>query len=246
MDRFSLHFSSTAPHSSVEGLGKALKINAIAELEAEVQAMERPYYAGGETSSAPPESGAVLGRVDLVSPMPTHQRLLERRSAFGLLEVTILQQDQALQVNLAPARVAQALYAIGPDWMAAFLQRHLQESTGLELTFQRFEGHDSSPESPRDSKTISLPPPTSRSTWIRRVGALLMFIPLLMTGIILFFLYTWMNEVRNDYQDLQSTVDVQKEQILEAVERGVKSSTDVMDLIDLARDWTQEKDSIQK
>lgn len=238
-----------------DDVSRILKANMVGELEEELQAMERPLLDGEAFEKLAPEARQEAAqqlshpsRASFLTDFPTHRRLLERRSALGLIELELRAHENELALVVAPDSVGQALQSSGADWWSLFLGRHLQACIG-KAEFIRFEGLDSKsapPHSPTPVKDLAPPQDEKRNPWFRRLGIAVLLTPILMTGLILYFFYAWVGDIRNDYDELKSTVDVQKEQILEAIERGVKSSNDVMDLIDLARDWAAPQDSVPK
>lgn len=242
--------------------GPDLKKKICDELERELMSIERQSIdweaisgiregGGGELAFVLEE--AFKERSRQLSGAPAYVALLNRRSRIALLEMRTRQADGLMQLVIAPGHVVSALEDTTGDWFRMVLERQM-------VTLYRSEGVDVSPDGilvsainippyspPVQNDTSSQepnPPGDSRlNRTLQRFGAALLLMPIVLVGLILFLFYSWVADVRNEYDDLKQTINVQKEQIIKVVEEGLETSTDVMDIIDLVKDVTIGEDS---
>lgn len=246
--------------------GPELKKNLCDELERELLSIERQSIdweaiSGGQEGEVRGELALVLEeafkeRSRQLSGAPAYTALLNRRSRIALLEMRTRQADGLMQLVIAPGHVVGALEATTGDWFRMVLERHMAK-------LYADEGVSISPDGILVS-AINIPPfepPTQNDSGpqetshtgdsrlnktIQRFGAALLLVPIVLVGLILFLFYSWVADIRNEYDDLKQTINIQKEQIIKVVEEGLETSTDVMDIIDLVKDVTIGEDSTEQ
>jgi|GEM_PF-5933267 len=181
--------------------------------------------------------------------VPAYKALLNRRARIALLEMTAQVNGEALSLEMHPAHVVAAMEAQHGGWFRKILARKIAETLGHSpgtTVFMKAEGIPPVASSPVENARQQPQEDVSRLTrTMQRLGAVLLLVPIIAFSVILFLVYNWASDIRNDYNDLQQTVEVQKQQILTAIEEGIEKSTDVMDIIDVVKSYTLGEDSTQ-
>lgn len=181
--------------------------------------------------------------------VPAYKALLNRRARIALLEMTAQGEGTALSLEMHPAHVVAAMEAQHGGWFRQVLARKLAETLGHPpgtTVFLKAEWIPPVVASPLENQRQPPQEEVSRLTRnMQRLGAILLLVPIIAFSVILLLVYNWAADIRKDYTDLQQTVEVQKQQILTAIEEGIEKSTDVMDIIDVVKSYTLGEDSTQ-
>lgn len=244
--------------------GHFLKTALSEELESELRALERSSLDWDQFSEATEgqSSGNLVNllreafdeRSRQLSGTPAYTSLLNRRARISLLEMrTHVSSGGQLHLEMAPGHIVAALEGQTGEWFSMVLERHLadlytsnrgdESPKGLLLSKENIPDYQPSNESFSSSSTRSVERESRLDRTIRRFGAFLLLVPIVLVGLILFLFYTWVADVKQEYDDLANTVNIQKEQIIKVVEEGLERSTDVMDIIDVVKDVTLGRDT---
>ena len=209
----------------LEGLSGKLKTSLDKEMEGHLEAVERKHM-GVE------DMAAVLADV------PGYKALLNRRAALALMELRVDKTgENGLRVKLSPAAAVESFAGEdGEEFVGLCLERHLKGLLSVSVECEELGGSGEERRRRRENGE------EGGGGILRKMGTLLMVLPVLMAGIILFLVYTWITDLQKDYDDLKNTVTVHKDQIINAVEEGVKKSVDVMEVYDAVKSsdlWDQ-------
>ncbi len=250
-----------------ENQGTTLKTSLSQELEAELSGVERKLLnfdeviqvTGGQASSelALLLKEAFEERSRQLSGTPAYQALLNRRARIALLEIRTHRNPEGnLQVELTPGHVVAVLEGETQSWFRMVLERHVADLYGKQG--QSIHPHGLLLEAKHIPEYVPANDATSGSgrtprdndsrlnRTLQRFGAALLLVPVALVALILILFYTWVADVRHEYDDLKQTVNIQKDQIIKVVQDGLEHSTDVMDIIDVVRDVTLGKDSTKQ
>ena len=248
-------YTFSVPPSAVvdpDQLGSTVKQLISDELESELRKLERSSFDWDAISGSNADLSGVLQealqeRSRQLSGAPAYLALLNRRARIALLEFRAGPVETGhLKLRIAPGHVIAALEAQSGEWWRMVLERHLANAispegtpispSGLLVTAEHIPPYEppaaaaaAPARSEGDSRTLNA---------LRRFSAAFMIVPVVLVALILFLFYSWVADVRKEYDDLKHTINVQKQQIIEVVEEGLKKSTDVMDIIDLVKDAT--------
>ena len=248
-------YTFSVPPSAVvdpDKLGSAVKQLISEELESDLRKLERSSFdwdtlTGTDADLAGLLQEALQERSRQLSGAPAYMALLNRRARIALLEFRATPVETGhLKLKIAPGHVIAALEAQSGEWWRMVLERHLATSisppgapispAGLLVTAENIPAYEPPAAAAAapvrgegDSRTLNA---------LRRLSAAFMIVPVVLVALILFLFYSWVADVRQEYDDLKHTINVQKEQIIEVVEEALEKSTDVMDIIDLVKDAT--------
>ena len=218
----------------LQGMGHLLLQSLASELETHIRAVER----------RPPNAEELAV---LLSAVPGYAALLNRRAALGRLSLSLHEAPSGeVRLDIAPAEAVEVLAGEeGAAYLGPFLAQCLDRLFRAEGRLPEDAGPlvwgggaslpqaaTAGPRRRRDAMDLN----ERGGGWMRKLGFALVAVPMLMAGIVLFMVWSWMSEIRGDYAELRNTVQVHKEQIIDAVEEGVRRSVEVRDLYDAVKD----------
>lgn len=182
--------------------------------------------------------------------VPAYKALINRRARIALLEIVTKVEEDSVILEIHPAHVVAAIEGQYGGWFQQILERKLSEVLDLNRGDVIFRSVSGVPEVDLPSEPTPAVQPREEvsrlSKTMQRFGAVLLLVPIIAFSVLLILFYNWASDIRQDYDDLQSTIEVQKKQILTAIEEGIEKSTDVMDIIDVVKEFTVGEDSTDK
>lgn len=187
------------------------------EVQGHLEAVERRHM-GEENMS------------QVLANIPGYTQLLSRWAAVKMAEVDVsMQEGGVVDVRLLGNHLSEFEGAGTGKWLGRCLAQVLGlPEDALEMESTSGEGR---PEMVQERR----PREEGSRGFLRRMAYFLMFVPVITSVVILFLVWSWISDLQEDYDDLKNTVTVHKEQIIDAVEEGVKRSADVMDLYEAAK-----------